>query len=419
MSSRRCGFCGQTGHYRTTCPMRLEAMNITADIVPIELDEESSDIHIIELGTLQELLEEPEFNTNTPSFIVEMPSVGVETRIIDVQMPSVEEQMPSVQVDMTSIREHVAVCPICMEDITTQPKTELECTHSFCTKCIMANLEHGNLVCPLCRDDIMGPSKKIVELNHIIDSQHSDLCDQDAQIDLFEIKCRSYESNIETQEKKYNDMQDVLLTGLEMDSIDEVKHFTHNISSMYKNYKDTQVESGVCASTVPKISDMIYSSFSTKRVSHTSIPIIKDSNQHIMEHDSWVKILGGKYRNYMARVIWVPDYNIDAPSNIYNGTFIIRVYMGLGKPKLGKGIYDRSYTNDIKFHITDKDSPFYAGTSLYGGTPGNTLICPQMLKIIPNCTITYKINGNATKLPVEIKSLLNRGDMEIILQREP
>lgn len=434
MSSRRCGFCAQPGHYRTTCPLRLETMNIN----PIQSsDEEISDSSIVELGTLQELLEEPDFNTFYSSDIMDIPSAVMDIPSAVVNTPSVIDNVISVVVDMPSgssgarlpatqsaqrsaaVHTHNDRCPICMEDLGTQAKTELECNHSYCTKCIMANLEYGNLVCPICRSDIMGPSKKIVELNTIIDKQHSELCDQDSKLDLYEVKFRSYESNSKTQENKYNAIKDVLLTGLEMDNIEEAKQFTRNISSMYTTYKDAQVKLGVCPNTVPKLSEMMYASFSIKQFTYASIPIIKDRNQSVICHDSWVKIISGKYRNYMARVIWVQDYNIDTPSNIYNGTYIIRVYMGLGKPKLGKGIYDRSYTRDIKFHITNEDSPFYSGTSLYEGTSAESLICPQMIVKIPPNIINYKINGNTTKLPVEIKSLLNRGDMEIILQREP
>ena len=441
--SRRCSFCGECGHYRSTCSLRLESLVLEENV---EINEDLTE----ELGTLQELLEEfndspaassmdPNDSPNVDVVLIpvlpiapgstEMASAPGSTEMaVDIFDPGNNNHALTlnIKLDEKKIKkkpsEPCTSCPICMDNFTTQPKTELECRHAYCTKCIMTNLEHGNLVCPMCRDVIMGPSKKVVELNKVIDTQHTELCEQDDRLNIYEAKFRSYESEIKyhkKNEQKLNSELTSIMNDLEMVHIDEVKSFIQTINLEYNKYKHTQLQSVNSSIIVPKLSELICSLFTSKSYNPTSIPIYKDMKQIIIPPESCVKILCGRYRNYMARMIWIPDYNVHAPSNKYNGKYVVRVYMGLGKPKLGKGIFDRSYTKDITFHITEKDSVFYRGTSLYAGDEEESLICPQMLLRIPNDVVTYKIKGNSTKLDPEIKKILNKGHMNIILQRQP
>ena len=150
MSLYRCSYCGETGHNRRTCPQRFEN-NITIRGPRVNLDPffEDADNEVDEM-----------LNINTP--------INVPT---STSIPVIQEPVKTN-----------TCCPICMEDLTTQPRTELMCHHAFCTKCIMTNIEHGNLRCPMCRDEVMGPSKKIRELETQISLYHDELCIQDDTI---------------------------------------------------------------------------------------------------------------------------------------------------------------------------------------------------------------------------------------------
>ena len=61
-------------------------------------------------------------------------------------------------------------CVICLDEITDQPRTELSCSHTFCTKCIMTNMSKGDTKCPMCRDVIMEPNTEIQDLKQQITS---------------------------------------------------------------------------------------------------------------------------------------------------------------------------------------------------------------------------------------------------------
>lgn len=65
------------------------------------------------------------------------------------------------------------VCVICLEDIIGQPKTQLKCSHSFCTECLMKNISHGDTKCPLCRDIIIEPNIQMDDLKRQISSLES------------------------------------------------------------------------------------------------------------------------------------------------------------------------------------------------------------------------------------------------------
>ena len=84
------------------------------------------------------------------------------------------------------------------------------------------------------------------------------------------------------------------------------------------------------------------------------------------------------------------------------GKYIIRVYLGLGKPKLGKGIYDTSYTKDIDFLTTIPDTNLFTQISC---------------ECIPNDVVNYKIKGNGVRLDKNVKTLLTEGKLQIVLSR--
>ena len=59
-------------------------------------------------------------------------------------------------------------CVICLEEIKDQPRTELECSHVFCTKCITKNMSMGDTKCPMCRTFIIDPNAEIADLKQQI-----------------------------------------------------------------------------------------------------------------------------------------------------------------------------------------------------------------------------------------------------------
>lgn len=59
-------------------------------------------------------------------------------------------------------------CVICLEEIKDQPRTELECSHVFCTKCITKNMSMGDMKCPMCRTFIIDPNAEIADLKQQI-----------------------------------------------------------------------------------------------------------------------------------------------------------------------------------------------------------------------------------------------------------
>ena len=83
------------------------------------------------------------------------------THIQEIQTDTV------VQDNITEKKKNLQ-CVICLEDIINQPKTELTCSHVFCTKCIMTNMSTGNMKCPMCRDVIIDPNREIQDLKQQI-----------------------------------------------------------------------------------------------------------------------------------------------------------------------------------------------------------------------------------------------------------
>ena len=101
----------------------------------------------------------------------------------------------------------------------------------------------------------------------------------------------------------------------------------------------------------------------------------------------------------MGRFMWKSYANKE-------GKYIIRVHVGLGKPKLGKGIYDSSYTKDIDFYT-------YTTSSL-----GVIVSCaPLPCMCIPNDVVHYKIQGNGTRLDKITKQMLSKEKLQILLER--
>ena len=70
----------------------------------------------------------------------------------------------------TLLKKKTITCVICLDEITDQPRTELSCSHTFCTKCIMTNMEKGDTKCPMCRKVIMEPNTEIQDLKQQITS---------------------------------------------------------------------------------------------------------------------------------------------------------------------------------------------------------------------------------------------------------
>ena len=378
MSLYHCSYCGETGHNRRTCPQRFEN-NITMREPRVNLEPFFEDAANEVDGML---------NINIP------PDTPVSTSIPIIQEPI----------------ETNTCCPICMEDLTTQPKTELMCHHSFCTKCIMTNIEHGNLKCPMCRDKVMDPSRKIKELEERISEQHNELCDQDDIINEQEEKIAKYELSSEQQYQQFtkilkeNDEQmNSLINKFGFTYRHNFNNFVDSIHCEYKKYINTIKEYDVTI-TEPKLSKLILSIFETRPdfsniTSITNKKYYTDGEGKILTHDTWVKVVSGLYRNHMARLIWKPE------THYTPGYFVARVYTGLGKPKLGQNIYDCSYTEDIKLWMLPETNN------------SNCIISKFMIKKIPDNSIHFAIEGNGVILPKEIRNLLKQNKITLVLNR--
>ena len=395
---RRCSYCGQHGHYRPTCPeVQSAIMNQDAMGEPA-FEEELLDNFLTEMdieGVLQDegvllQLQDGEFFNTTPIIeeLIEQDPV--------ITLPPMPPPPP--EVPYTS-------CVICMEDFTTQPKTELRCRHAFCTGCIMTNLEHGNLECPMCRDTVMGPSKKIVELQETISIQYNELCDQDQNIIGYERRVKALKSELTYKEKTIRDIKKIIQElnhSLHLDSIEELQTFTESVSAEYEKIIHEYGEHSPTL-TPPTLKELIYSLFTKKEKKtiklDTTLTHVIDIRGQLLTHDTWVKIIFGPYKNYMGRFMWKSYANKE-------GKYIIRVHVGLGKPKLGKGIYDSSYTKDIDFYT-------YTTSSL-----GAIVSCtPLPCMCIPNDVVHYKIQGNGTRLDKITKQMLSKEKLQILLER--
>ena len=388
----RCSYCGQDGPYRPTCPElhhQVEPSTLASSFDDSPLDQTLLNFIIEEnMSTLphDETIVEPDHQLRREAAALE----AIIRESVDSNVSSVRAAVPPPDVPYTS-------CVICMEDLTTQPKTELMCRHAFCTKCIMANLEHGNLECPMCRDVVMGPSKKVVELEDKIREQHEELCDQDDKLEYYEARFKSYDQD---KKKTIQDNKNIIRElnhSFSLDNLTELQGFAKSISAEYEKFQHEYGEhspSLVC----PTLKELIYSLFTKKATKNTKLfanldTTYKDIRGQLLTHDSWVKMVFGEYKNYMGRFMWKNYAN-------NKGKYIIRVYLGLGKPKLGKGIYDSSYTTDIDFLTTDNLS-----------MKNVCCVC------IPNDVVHYQIQGNGTRLDKEIKQMLDKQKIQILLER--
>tara|TARA_B110000908_G_C9949677_1_gene311975 strand:+ start:26 stop:553 length:528 start_codon:yes stop_codon:yes gene_type:complete len=81
-------------------------------------------------------------------------------------------QPKSIEIDNASPK-CINMCVICLNELTTQPITQLKCLHYFCSECLMTNISHGDTTCPLCRDSIIEPNRQIDDLKQQITSLES------------------------------------------------------------------------------------------------------------------------------------------------------------------------------------------------------------------------------------------------------
>tara|TARA_B110000208_G_C11715471_1_gene410908 strand:- start:47 stop:1318 length:1272 start_codon:yes stop_codon:yes gene_type:complete len=421
---RRCSYCGQYGHYRPTCPeLQVEPLALASSFDDSPLDQtllhfiieeqtsvlrhgsilaSSFDDSPLDQTLLNVVIEEDTSVLRHGETIVESDhqlrreAAALEAIIresVDSNVSSVRAAVPPPDVPYTS-------CVICMEDLTTQPKTELMCRHAFCTKCIMANVEHGNLECPMCRDVVMGPSKKVVELEDTIREQHEELCVQDDKLEYYEARFKSYDQEIKDKKKTIQDNKNIIRElnhSFSLDNLTELQGFAKSLSAEYVKFQHEYGEHSPSLAC-PTLKGLIYSLFTKKATRNAKFSAAldttyKDIRGQLLTHDSWVKIVFGEYKNYMGRFMWKNYAN-------NKGKYIIRVYLGLGKPKLGKGIYDSSYTTDIDFLTTDNLS-----------MKNVCCVC------IPNDVVHYQIQGNGTRLDKEIKQMLDKQKIQILLER--
>ena len=401
----RCSYCGQYGHYRPTCPElhhQVEPSTLASSFDDSPLDQTLLNFIIEEdLSNLphDETIVEPDHQLRREAAALESTNrESVNSITLHLRLPIVRAVVPPPDVPPPDVP--YTSCVICMEDLTTQPKTELMCRHAFCTKCIMANLEHGNLECPMCRDVVMGPSKKVVELEDTIREQHEELCDQDEKLEYYEARFKSYDQEIKDKKKTIQDNKNIIRElnhSFSLDNLTELQGFAKSISAEYEKFQHEYGEHSP-SHACPTLKELIYSLFTKNATKNTKLfanldTTYKDIRGQLLTHDSWVKMVFGEYKNYMGRFMWKNYAN-------NKGKYIIRVYLGLGKPKLGKGIYDSSYTTDIDFLTND---------SL---TMKNVCcVC------IPNDVVHYQIQGNGTRLDKEIKQMLNKDKLEILLER--
>ena len=443
MSMRRCGFCGDCGHYRTTCPQRLETLAAEARvaIAAMEVPTFTLIASADQGSTVEEMVAAAEvfhnaFHDSTAlhrgSRAAPLPSAPLPSAPLpSAPLPSAplpSAPLPPAPVELVTtpvINEPVETntcCPICMEDLTAQPKTQLLCNHSFCTKCIMRNLEYGNLCCPMCRSDVMGPSKKIKDLETKIQEQHEELCEFDETMKIHQVKFNSYEKKLEEDDKiiskLYKDMNDITHSLGLTNFATELQPFIQGITLEYKKLLDNLSEYDATI-VPPSLHQMIQSIFTTKSLDGMISRIfthdfcfelgdgdpyhrrlsIPGSDGVILTNDCWVKVVSGRYRNHMGRIVLKPG-TIVTPAY-----FVVRVFRGLGKPKLGEGVYDCSYTEDIKLYLTS------------GAGDSNCIISRFMVRRVPDSVVTLNVQGNAVALPKDIRRQLRQGKIEVLLNR--
>ena len=121
-----CSHCKQPGHNRRTCPNSTK-------------------------------------KTPTHNVAGEITSFALTSAMANVAIALSDPIKPPAQIVPTSV-----TCVICLESIDDQPQTQLACTHTFCTDCIMKNLSMGNTNCPMCREPIINPNTEVTDLKHQI-----------------------------------------------------------------------------------------------------------------------------------------------------------------------------------------------------------------------------------------------------------
>ena len=468
MSSYRCGICHQEGHNRRTCPL---AAGLTAGAAAsasaasaTSSSDQSIETPLPPIASVASLfiLGDAEFGYRPPSRQLFPNHASITIGTPDITPPGSPQHSqfqtpPRVTQDFTvatleSIfdpefrvtqsssgdaeggeftRINIETlpppsCVICMEPLVDQPQTELLCHHTFCTSCIMTNLEHGNLNCPMCRTEVKKPSNKVAALERENAEQHRELCEMDDTMQFHRGKFKSYEANIECiqrQVKRYKDVgasleQLLNLSSWPSDSDSDttimcLEEFRDSLSLEYKRYIEHFYQSQRSPTTAPPtLEHMIFSLFTRKgHFDHLStdekheILVLRDCHGVILSPDCWIKIGEGKYRNHMARLIW------KCPMHTSSGHYVVRIYRGLGKPKLSQGVYDCSYTTDIKLQEdTDDDEHLEGGTE-------ECVITPDMLTRVPDDAVTFTVKGNSVSLPKDVRKQLRANKINLVLNR--
>tara|TARA_B110000211_G_scaffold234313_1_gene303462 strand:- start:1345 stop:2370 length:1026 start_codon:yes stop_codon:yes gene_type:complete len=268
----------------------------------------------------------------------------------------------------------------------------------------------------------MGPSKKIKDLETKIQEQHEELCECDETMRIHQVKFNSYEKKLEEDDKiiskLYKDMNDITHSLGLTNFATELQPFIQGITLEYKKLLDNLSEYDATI-VPPSLHQMIQSIFTTKSLDGMISRIfthdfcfelgdgdpyhrrlsIPGSDGVILTNDCWVKVVSGRYRNHMGRIVLKPG-TIVTPAY-----FVVRVFRGLGKPKLGEGVYDCSYTEDIKLYLTS------------GAGDSNCIISRFMVRRVPDSVVTLNVQGNAVALPKDIRRQLRQGKIEVLLNR--
>ena len=84
-----------------------------------------------------------------------------------------EQTPPMKHVINIPLPKSPSMCVICLEEITTQPKTTLRCSHEYCTDCIMKNISLGNTSCAVCRDEVVDSNTEMKDLKQQITNLES------------------------------------------------------------------------------------------------------------------------------------------------------------------------------------------------------------------------------------------------------
>jgi hypothetical protein len=439
-----CGICHEAGHNRRTCPSitnptisiseqplsfiqnQVPAPQVSRVLFP-EPPQTAVDVNFSQMVLLPQVPEHSASVRHTAS---------VDLRLIfdgDVPFRSPitdeEDDVLIAAINQQSIPAPIpasGMCVICMEPLADQAQTELLCHHAFCTQCIMTNLEHGNLNCPMCRTEVKKPSKKVAALERENMEQHRELCEMDDTMELHRAKFKSYEENIkriQQQKKRYKDVGSSLkhllsLSSWPYDSDSDttimcLEEFRDSLSLEYKRYIEHFYKSQRSPTTAPPtLEHMIFSLFTRKgNFDHLSSDekhesqVLRDCRGVLLSPDCWIKIGEGKYRNHMARLIW------NYAKHTLSGYYAVRIYRGLGKPKLSQGVYDCSYTTDIKLQVDTTDV-----SNLEGGTE-ECVITPDMLTRVPDDAVSFTVKGNSVSLPKDVRKQLRANKMNVVLHR--